>query len=218
MFNLPVKLSAMSAAYTPLSPQVFLDRSPQESIRIYKSTMPQAALNTLEFAFSDAAILLILEREFEVRVARREMVFLKPALDPESWLLANGLTNLPPIPVPDEVLETLTEALWNETGKTTTWRTTVDDRVRQRREIKTLLVLYWHQYGRQNPHCLHHLRKPDGFKAFFNMVVTQAMYKADGAAVMFGRKSAYCQLWHEVQARYYAYTLGMSQGPYRNTA
>src|SRR5438309_1918515 len=95
MYNLPVKLSVMSAPYKALSPQVFLDREPLDCIRIFKAVLPERAANTVTFAFSDEALLLILEREFEVQVARLYLGFTKSALDSESWLLANGYAERP---------------------------------------------------------------------------------------------------------------------------
>lgn len=212
MFNLPVKLSVMSTPYSSLSPQVFLDLTPEKALTLFLETLPEWAGNTLAFAFTPEAILLLLEREFEVRVAKRQMVFLKPALDSQSWLLANGLLECPSVPAEVEHrLEMLTEHLWSQTAPFSPATTPLDERIGLRREIKTLFLLYYLRHGHQKTSSLDELTTFKGISRFLNLVVVEAMYKADGARVLFGRDSDYYRLWLEKQHQFYAYAAHIGQ-------
>lgn len=205
MFNLPVKLSVLSEQYDALSPQVFLDKTPEECINLYRNILRDKQRQTLDFSFTVAAMLLVLEKEFEVRVVKRELIFIKNHLDAESWLYANGLKEY----APDEQLlgslENIADTLWTQTAMLSPIHTTLDDRLALKREIKVLLYLHAIKYGQYDPQFIEHLATPSGLKRFLNLVVAEAIYKADGAKILFGRESHYYQLWLEKQAQFYTY-------------
>lgn len=216
MFNLPVKLSVMSAPFCPLSPQVYLDCTPEFALRVFLDILPEQARQTVEFAFSPRALLLILEYELEVQVARRQLVFIKPALDAESWLLANGITRLPDLPPSVESeLDLATEALWHLTALFTAGDEPVESRIALKKELKTLLVLYWQKYG-QHKHSppVPALKTVPGMLYFLNLVVAEAIYKADATRILFGRESQYHQLWYGKQIQFYRYIRLLQRHPH----
>lgn len=205
MFNLPVKLSVMSSPYHFLSPQVFLEQSPYDCVECFMKILPGNARQTVEFTYTPLAILLILENEFEIQVHRQQMVFRKPSIDAQSWLYTNSLPKAPINPDIDDILETLAEALWVETGNFSMPGTSLEERLNLRREIKTLLTLYYYKHGKGNIQSLYALQYPYPMKKFLSLVVAEAIYKADGAKILFGGNSAYYRLWLLKQHQFYRY-------------
>jgi hypothetical protein len=148
----------------------------------------------------------MLEHEFEVPVSRRQLVFNKPYLDAQSWQFSHGFQELPQYPEFDEIIESLTETMWKQTLPFSSTVTTLEDRISLRRELQTLLILYLVRFGQPDLwHALQVLKMGGGLKHFFNLVVTDALYKADAAKVLFGRESEYYHLWLEKQYEFLRY-------------
>ncbi len=218
MFNLPVKLSLMSGLYESVSPQVFLDKTPRQALMLYKQQLPDYARHIVEFAFTDDALLLILENDFEVSPSYREIRFAQKAIDTESWLRANGLTNLPVIEKHQHTLETLTEKLWSQTGELIEHSVTLETRLELRKQIKMLYTLYFERYGQREESWLHFMETRTGQSHFLNLVVAECLFKADGARMLLGRNSNYCQLWLEKEREFFHYANGIHKLPLRFTA
>lgn len=212
MFNLPVKLSVLSMPYFPLSPQVFLDKTPEECLRVFKEILPEKLRYVLDFAFPSRGILLLLEKEFEVRVIRQEMLFTKPHLDSESWLFANGFRKSPAVePAVEGILQGIAEDLWEQVSALSPVCTHPIDKSGLLEELRILLSLYYSRYGSQNPRSLDWLQTFRGIGQFLNLVVAEAIYKADGAKVLFGREAVYPGLWIDKQWQFYSYVQHFQQ-------
>ncbi len=199
MFNLSVKLSILSEPYELLSPQVFLDKPPHAALMLFKRILPQRQLNMLAFALSDEAILLILENEFEVDVAKRRLLFTKPQLDPQSWLYANGLADLPPVSNADE-LDSAVNAVWHTVKAHLPYDISNEDRHSRYAELKTLIQLYAVQYPQ--PDIYRVIATPAGQHKLLSYAVAQALYKTDAAKALFGRDALYTSLWQQKQTEY----------------
>lgn len=221
MMNPRVKLAILASRYQKnVTVRDFMQDTPLESIARFRELLPAMANQALSFAFSDAALLLILQKEFEIPVSSggKQVVFKKGALDAESWLYASGIASLPSLPGCAELIDTLTETLWRRTGMLVPIHTPLDERVLLRRELHTLLSLYFLRYGKARGQYLKALENSNGFKHFLNQVVAEAIYKADGACALFGPDALYTRLWREKQAQYFAFARYIATSPIKHLA
>ncbi len=218
MFNLPVKLALLSEQHHWLSPQNFLDWSPQEGLALYLDILSPREREALDFAFSARAILLILEKEFEVRVAHQGLVFVKTHLDSLSWLYANGLSTYPDVGETALLLDTIAEEFWLQTVRFTLEPSRFTERAILRDELSVLLMLYYHRYAPQNTGLLDQLHTFSGMRRVLSLAIAEAIYKADGAKVLFGPQAPYTRLWEKKQHQLLTYIEHLSRLPYKKSA
>lgn len=173
----------------------FIDLTPVEALRTFKELLPSYPAGCLQFAFSDAGLLNILEYEFDVNLERHGLVFRKSLLDAESIRLANAVQwefNAEET----DLIEHLTQWLFDVTRSL--YR--VDLSASKERDIyaeyRESFKLYAEKYAVIGDKKLYKMfGSRSAMTEFTHAMTVDAMYKADAAKALFGPDSAYYQAW-----------------------
>lgn len=90
MRNFAVKFALLASRLTAekANPADYIELTPQDMLLRYKRLLNQEQRGILLFAFSDAALMAILDEEFEVDADRNQLLFRKTFLDTRSIRLA----------------------------------------------------------------------------------------------------------------------------------
>lgn len=92
MKNLALKFAVIASRWVqPVSPQTYLDKTPEEGLALLLSVVPAEIVSNLRFAFSESALLAIIEDELDVQLEAGQLTFHKPQLDAQSIMLAQDL-------------------------------------------------------------------------------------------------------------------------------
>jgi hypothetical protein len=191
------------------APQAFLDLNPEAMLRKYQQAVGEEQWNIISFAFSDKAVLDILDEEFEVDMDRHVLMFRKTFLDARSIRLAGGgrassetdqftATEL-------KLIDDL--AVWLLDATRGLYRGDLND-VRIS-DIKQEYAENFRVYARKcvpdyepgaaEPLLRNLFASLKSMMAFCHSLTVDAMFKADAAKALFGEQSGYHQAWFRKQ-------------------
>ena len=212
MRNFAVKFAILKARLTGEerpTPQAFLDLTPEEMLRRYMGALGEENTGVVMFAFSDKAVLDILDEEFEVDMERNVLLFRKTYLDARSIRLAGGgrASSETDSFTPSELGLINDLALWLLDATRSLYRGDLNE-VRIE-DIKQEYAENFRVYARK---CVPEY-EPGGAEfllrnlfaslksmmAFTHSLTVDAMFKADAAKVLFGEQSGYHQAWFRKQ-------------------
>jgi hypothetical protein len=88
--NLAIKFAVLTSQISAKKPdsEAYLDLSPLDMLKLYKACLSREQRSVLLFAFSDNALLAIVDEEFELEADRPTLLFRKTFLDARSIHLA----------------------------------------------------------------------------------------------------------------------------------
>jgi len=210
--NFAVKFAILKARLTgeerPNS-QAFLDLMPEEMLRRYMGALGEENTGVVMFAFSDKAVLDILDEEFEVDMERNVLLFRKTYLDARSIRLAGGgrASSETDSFTPSELGLIDDLALWLLDATRSLYRGDLNEA--RMEDIKQEYAENFRVYARK---CVPEY-EPGGAEfllrnlfaslksmmAFTHSLTVDAMFKADAAKVLFGEQSGYHQAWFRKQ-------------------
>jgi hypothetical protein len=210
--NFAVKFSILSARVTGEerpNPQAFLDLSPEEMLKKYQATLGDTNTGIVMFAFSDKALLDILDEEFEMDMDRNVLMFRKTFLDANSIRLAGGGRASCELDSFTHAESRLINdlALWLLDATRSLYRGDLNE-VRIE-DIKQEYAENFRVYARK---CVPEYEPGDAesllkqlfaslksMMTFTHSLTVDAMFKADAAKVIFGEQSGYYQAWFRKQ-------------------
>jgi len=191
------------------NPQAFLDLSPEEMVHRYKNALGETNCGIVMFAFSDKAILDILDEEFEVDMEHNVLMFRKTFLDARSIRLAGGgrassevdsFTRAEQGLINDLALWLLdaTRSLYR--GDLNTVRTEdIKQEYAENFRVYARKCVPEYEPGSAEPLLRNLFASLKSMMAFTHSLTVDAMFKADAAKVMFGEQSGYHQAWFRKQ-------------------
>lgn len=210
--NFAVKFAILIAKLTGeerSNPQALLDLTPEEMLKRYMDVLGEENTGVVMFAFSDKAVLDILDEEFEVDMERNVLMFRKTYLDARSIRLAGGgrasseadSFTRAELGLIDDL------ALWLLDATRTLYRGDLNET--RMEDIKQEYAENFRVYARK---CVPEY-EPGGAEfllrnlfaslksmmAFTHSLTVDAMFKADAAKVLFGEQSGYHQAWFRKQ-------------------
>ncbi len=197
--------------------QAYIDREPLEMLLHYKSLLSLEERGAFLFAFSDAALLAILDNEFDVDPDRNLLLFRKTALDAQSIRLAGlgpeGEEGFPLSGRETALLEhvsirllELTRGLYRDDlreERVEGIRQEYEESIRSyvRRRLNYPLGGNGNGAGAGGTELILRslLVSEKSLRAFCHALTADAIFKADAAARLFGVGSAYAQAWQRKQ-------------------
>jgi hypothetical protein len=210
--NFAVKFAILSARLTGENrpePQAFLDLTPEEMLRKYQQAVGEQNWGIISFAFSDKAILDILDEEFEVDMDRHVLMFRKTFLDARSIRLAGGgrassETNeftRAELKLIDDL------SIWLLDSTRSLYRGDLSEvRIEDiKQEYAENVRVYArkcvpdYEAGDAEPLLRNLFASLKSMMAFCHSLTVDAMFKADAAKVIFGEQSGYHQAWFRKQ-------------------
>lgn len=212
MRNFAVKFAILTARLQSEerpNPQAFIELTPEQMIHRYKNALGETNCGVVMFAFSDKAILDILDEEFEVDMEHNTLLFRKTFLDAHSIRLAGGGRA-------SSELNTFTRsetglindlALWLLDATRTLYRgdlneTRIEDIKQEYAEnfrVYARKCVPDYEPGSVEPLLRNLFASLKSMMAFTHSLTVDAMFKADAAKVMFGEHSGYHQAWFRKQ-------------------
>lgn len=178
-----------------VTPQDFLDLSPEETLRVYQSALSPQEQGVVLFGFTDEAILAILDQEMAVDMERNRLVFRKAFLDATSIQRANGALRTF-IPEEEELVERLATWLFEATRNLYRRELSPARLEDIKEEYRACFRFYAQKYDHVDSERLHVLcSSTQAMKDFVHSLVIDAMFKADASKVLFGEASSYHQAW-----------------------
>lgn len=180
-----------------------------EILARYQSALSQSDLGIIMFAFSDQAILDILDEEFEVDMERNALMFRKTYLDGRSIRLAGaGRASSNAEDFTAEELGLIDDlALWLLDATRSLYRGDLgeDRRADILQEYAENFRVYArkcvpdYEPGSVAPFLSNLFASLKSMMAFCHSLTVDAMFKADAAKVIFGEQSGYYQAWFRKQ-------------------
>ena len=198
-------LTARVQGDTKPAPQAFLDLSPDEMMQRFQTILGRENCGIVMFAFSEQAILDILDEEFEVDVDRNVLMFRKTFLDAHSIRLAGaGRASSEGRPF-TEAEQGLIKALsrWLLEATRSLYRgdlsdkrmADIQDEYAENFRVHALKCITDYQPGAAEPLLRSLFGSLQSMLAFCHSLTVDAMFKADAAKVIFGDQSGYHQAW-----------------------
>jgi hypothetical protein len=206
--NYAVKLALLAAhaqGDERSNPQAFLDLEPEAMLKQYQQILGQERWGVVMFAFSEKAILDILDEEFEVDVDRNGLMFRKTFLDAQSIRLAGGgrassegrpFTSAEQGLIRDLSLWLLdaTRALYRgDLGEKRTMD--IKQEYAENFRVYALKCIVDYEPGAAEPLLRSLFASLKSMLAFCHSLTVDALFKADAAKVIFGEQSGYHQAW-----------------------
>ncbi len=208
MRNFAVKLAILAARIQgedKPNPQAFLDLSPDEMLQRFQNILGRENCGVVMFAFSEQAILDILDQEFEVDVDRNVLMFRKTFLDAHSIRLAGAgrasSEGRPFTTTEQGLIRDLSRWLLEATrslyrGDLSEKRMAdIQDEYAENFRVYALKCITDYQPGAAEPLLRSLFTSLDSMLAFCHSLTVDAMFKADAAKVIFGDQSGYHQAW-----------------------
>jgi hypothetical protein len=210
--NFAVKFAILSARLVEehrAAPQAFLDLSPEAMLEKYRHAIGKAQWNIISFAFSDKAVLDILDEEFEVDMDRHVLMFRKTFLDARSIRLAGGgrASSETDQFTPAELKLIGDLAVWLLEATRSLYRGDLSEvRIEDiKQEYAENVRVYArkcvpeYEPGAAEPLLRNLFASLKSMMAFCHSLTVDAMFKADAAKVLFGDQSGYHQAWFRKQ-------------------
>lgn len=224
MRNFAVKFALLTARFTleKPDPQAYIELTPAEMLQQYKQGLTITDRGVLLFGFSDAAIVAILDEEFELDLDRGLLLFRKTFLNARSIRLA-GMGDAGPEGLRFSVKEqALLEHVSIRLLETTRhlYRYDISDArledIRQEYEenircyLQRSTLQTSHQPGEHIVTLRSLLASDKSLRAFCHAMTADALFKMDAAKVLFGENSAYYQAWYRKQIFRYTMAKAMT--------
>jgi len=211
--NFAVKLAILSARAhghdVRPNTQAFLDLEPEAMVRQYYQVLGQENTGIVTFAFSEKAILDILDEEFEVDVDRNVLMFRKTFLDAQSIRLAGGgrasSEGRPFTPAEQGLIRDL--SIWLLDATRSLYRGDLSDKrmmdIKQEYaenfRVYAMKCIVDYEPGAAEPLLRSLFASLKSMMAFCHSLTVDALFKADAAKVIFGEQSGYHQAWQRKQ-------------------
>lgn len=196
MRNLAVKFSILQSRFKrESSPQQFLGLTPAECLWLYKRCLPEPVRGKLMFAFSDRALLEIINQELDVDMTRMQLVFRKPTLDAESIRIAGGVRRTF---ASDEAQWISQLSSWMLQVTRPLYRVDLPEAQLTDilREYQENLKIYLEKHSTAESNKLSlMLSNRRAMVNFTHAMTVDALFKADAARAILGDDSSYAQAW-----------------------
>lgn len=208
MRNFAVKLAILSARAqgdARSNPQAFLDLTPDEMLKQYQNIIGKENCGIVMFAFSEQAILDILDEEFEVDVDRNVLMFRKTFLDAQSVRLAGAgrasSEGRPFTRAEQGLIHDL--SLWLLDATRSLYRgdlsekrmADIKEEYAENFRVYALKCITDYEPGAAEPLLRSLFASLKSMLAFCHSLTVDALFKADAAKVIFGEQSGYHQAW-----------------------
>jgi len=197
---LSTKLSKDEQVTSKIHADHYLDLSPHDMFRYFYSQLNLEQRAALQFAFTETALLAILNTELEFDPEQRDLLFKKASLNSRSLFLANlrdsHQVDADSSSVFSQSLEHLTARIWHSTRNLYETELPPEREKELRAEMQECsrqmlsrlpmdqLELYAHTVS---------------IRRFCFGLAAEAMFKCDASAALFGEQSSYTQAWKRKQ-------------------
>lgn len=207
MGNLALKFACLSAKLgknEQVTPKIhadhYLDLNPHDMFWHFHSQLNLEQRAALQFAFTETALLAILNTEFEFDPEQRDLVFKRASLNSRSLFLANlrdsHQVDADSSAVFSQSLEHLTGRIWHSTRNLYEAELPPEREKELRAEMQECARQMLSRLPLDQVELYAHTVS---IRRFCFGLAAEAMFKCDASAALFGEQSSYTQAWKRKQ-------------------